>query len=142
MRVVADTNIVVSGLLWHGPPRQVLDRARRGEIHLFTSIELLEELEDVLQRKKFSRRLRLASVSPDYLVFGYANLTQLVRPATIEPVVLEDPDDDAVLACALAAQAQAIVSGDSHLLDLRRHREVSIYTAQQLLDLLTPSTSM
>ncbi|MGB9179188.1 MAG: putative toxin-antitoxin system toxin component, PIN family [Pyrinomonadaceae bacterium] len=62
MRVVADTNIVVSGLLWRGNPRRVMDAARDGIIELFTSVPLLEELEDVLSREKFAARLRAADV--------------------------------------------------------------------------------
>jgi len=54
MQVVADTNIVISGLLWRGNPRQILDAARDGIIGLFTSFMLLEELEDVLSREKFA----------------------------------------------------------------------------------------
>lgn len=54
MRAVADTNVVVSGLLWHGPPRQVLDAARNGVVSLFTSAELLAELEEVLSRESFA----------------------------------------------------------------------------------------
>ena len=63
MRVVADTNIVVSGLLWRGNPRRVLDAARDGIIELFTSPSLLEELEEVLSRKKFATRLEAANVA-------------------------------------------------------------------------------
>ena len=51
-RTVPDTNIVISGLLWRGNPRRVLDAARDGIIELYTSPVLLEELEDVLSRKK------------------------------------------------------------------------------------------
>jgi len=58
MQVVADTNIVVSGLLWRGNPRQILDAARDGIIGLFTSAMLLEELEDVLSREKFAALLQ------------------------------------------------------------------------------------
>ncbi len=57
MRVVADTNIVVSGLLWRGNPRRVLDAAREAAIELFTSAILLTELEDVLGRERFAKRL-------------------------------------------------------------------------------------
>jgi putative PIN family toxin of toxin-antitoxin system len=106
MRVVADTNVIVSGLLWKGNPRRVLDAARNGTIDLFTSAVLLTELEDVLNREKFARRLEFAGVSPHELVLGYAALASVIQPADIEPVVLADPDDDAVLACAIAAQAE------------------------------------
>ena len=56
MRVVADTNVIVSGLLWHGPSRQLLNAARQGTVELFTSGALLAELEEVLQREKFIKR--------------------------------------------------------------------------------------
>lgn len=110
MRVVADTNTIVSGLLWSGAPRHVLNAARTGRLQLFTSAELLVELEDVLQRQKFAQRLALAGISAHELVLGYAALATLVKPATIAPVIVADPDDDAVIACAIAARAEIIVS--------------------------------
>jgi putative PIN family toxin of toxin-antitoxin system len=130
---VADTNIVVSGLLWHGPPRDVLEAARAGEVRLFTTAVLLAELQDVLARPKFAERLKRAGVTSDELVVGYAALATVVQPASIEPVIVEDPDDDSVLACALAAQAEVIASGDSHLLQLSEYRQIRILTAPQLL---------
>ena len=133
MRVVADTNTVVSGLLWYGPPRQVLDAARTGMLTLSTSAPLLAELAEVLQRPKFAQRLAQANVTPHTLVFGYAALARLVVPAPIGPVVVADPDDDAVLACAVAAQAEVIVSGDRDLLALESYEGIPIITAAQLM---------
>ncbi len=63
MKVVLDTNTVISGLFWKGAPRQILDLARSGYISLFTSPELLAELEDVLARKKFAARLSAAQTT-------------------------------------------------------------------------------
>ena len=133
MRVVADTNIVVSGLLWRGNPRRILDAARAGDIQLFTTPVLLTELEDVLSREKFAARLAYAGAAPHDLVLGYAALASVIEPAEIEPVILADPDDDAVLACAVAAHGDAIVSGDSHLLDLKKYLDIRIMTAAELL---------
>jgi uncharacterized protein len=133
MRVVADTNTVVSGLLWHGAPRQVLDAARTGTLELYTSALLLAELADVLQRPKFAQRLTLAEVTPQTLVVGYAALARLIVPATIGVVVAADPDDDAILACAVAARAEVIVSGDSDLLHLASYEGIPIITAAQLI---------
>src|SRR5712691_7166996 len=133
MRVVADTNIVVSGLLWKGNPRRVLDAARDGAIELFTSAVLLTELEDVLNREKFAKRLASVQVSPHELVLGYAALASVIQPASIDPVILADPDDDAVLACGVAAQVEIIVSGDNHLLGLSSYRDIRILTAAELV---------
>lgn len=86
MRVVADTNIVVSGLLWRGNPRRILNAARAGDIQLFTTSVLLTELEDVLSREKFVARLASAGVMPHDVVLGYAALASVVEPAELEPV--------------------------------------------------------
>jgi predicted nucleic acid-binding protein len=77
---------------------QILDAARAGRITLFTTPVLLAELQDVLTRPKLARRLAQAGVDATTLVVGFAALAVLVRPANIPPVVLADPDDDAVLA--------------------------------------------
>lgn len=134
MKLVLDTNTVISGLLWKGAPRQVLDLARSGSISLFTSPELLAELEDVLGRKKFAARLRMAQVMVDELVYGYAALATTIRVAKIEPVIKADPDDDIVMACAVAAKAEIIASGDSHLLDLKEYEGIRILTVNQVLE--------
>lgn len=135
MRVVADTNIMVSGLLWRGRPRQILDAARDGVIELFTSAALLDELEEVLTREKFAALLEAANVTAHELVLGYAALATVIAVEEIGPVILADPDDDDdddVLACALAAQAEVIVSGDSHLLGVKQHHGVRILRAAEL----------
>jgi predicted nucleic acid-binding protein len=67
------------------------------------------------------------------LVLGYAALASVIEPAEIEPVVLADPDDDAVLACAVAAHSEVIVSGDRHLLDLKQYQDIRIVTAAEML---------
>ena len=133
MRVIADTNIVVSGLLWTGGPRLLLDAARAGVIELVTSPVLLEELADVLQRPKFADRLRQAHVSAMEVAEGYAMLATVVEPEAIEPVIDADPDDDHVLACAMAAAAEMIVSGDAHLLSLEEYGGMRIISVTQAL---------
>lgn len=133
MRVVADTNIVVSGFLWRGNPRLVLEAARDGLIELYTSGVLLDELEDVLSREKFAARLQAAGVGAHELVLGDGALAKVIEPAPLEPVVHADPDDDAVVACAISSLSEVIVSGDSHLLDLKRHENIRIVTAAALI---------
>ena len=139
MRVVADTNNIVSGLLWHGPSRQLLDAARQGWIGLFTSGALLAELEDVLQREKFLKRLAKANLQPRELVTGYAALATIVQPEPIAPVVLRDPDDDAVIACAKAADATYIVSGDGDLLTLKKYQGIEIVKVAEFISRMAQS---
>lgn len=133
MRAVLDTNVVASGLLWGGAPRQLLQAAREKKLQLYTSTILLLELTDILGRAKFARKLAAAQWSVDQLVERYALLTTAVHPAVIAPVILDDPDDDQVLACALAARAELIVSGDRHLLDLKAYQGAQIVRVAEVI---------
>ncbi len=141
MRVVADTNVVVSGMLWRGPSRSILDAAHAGTINLFTSAVLLSELEEVLGRDKFAPRIRSVGLTARGLTLDYAALATLVRPEPMQPIVLADPDDDFVLACAMAAKAEVIVSGDSHLRSLRTYEGVEILTAAECLSRISELSS-
>lgn len=132
MRVVADTNTVVSAFLWGGPPAAVLAAAREGRITLFTSPTLLAELEDVLSREKFAERIRRVGSTVAQMLAGYRALTTVVRPAAITPTA-RDPDDDQVLACATTAQAQLIVTRDKDLLDLCQYQGIPILASVDAL---------
>ncbi len=135
MRVVADTNTVVSAFLWGGLPAAVLTAAREGRISLHTSPSLLAELEEVLAREKFAARITQAGSTVAQMVTGYRALATPVRPAMIEPTT-RDPDDDHVLACALGAQAALIVTRDGDLLELGTFRDIRILAAREALDFI------
>jgi putative PIN family toxin of toxin-antitoxin system len=115
MRLVLDTNVVASALFWGGNPATLLDAAQLGEIEIFTSRPLLSELAGILVRSKFASLVSASGSSVEDLVLGYAALTTVVVPAQISLTIQADPADDEVLACALSAQADGIVSGDKHL---------------------------
>ncbi|MBI3009983.1 MAG: putative toxin-antitoxin system toxin component, PIN family [Candidatus Omnitrophica bacterium] len=126
MRVVADTNVLISGLLWLGKPHKIILAAESRRIALYTSPFLVDELLGVLARPKFKTRLIDLHVTVDELLVSLLDLAHLVRPTPIPPVVLDDPEDDHVLSCALAISAAYIVSGDSHLLKLISYRSIPI----------------
>lgn len=131
MRLVLDTNTVVSALLWRGTPHNLVNAVRARPAALFTSPILLAELEDVLTRKKLAATVVASGISPDQLMQRYRRIVTVIQPAPIPPTVLTDPDDDHVLACALAAKADLIVSGDRDLLTLKSFREIPIVTATE-----------
>ncbi len=133
MRLVVDTNIVASGLLWHGPSRRLMDLARSGEVALFTSAPLLDELARILARDRFRRKLQELSIDREELVLGYAELANVIAPALIGEVIKKDPSDDHVLACALAAGADLIVSGDPHLQNLKHYHRMPIVRDSEAL---------
>ena len=137
MRLVLDTNVVASGLLWNGIPSDSLDAAQIGEIELFTTTHLLAELAGILTRAKFAKALAATGLSREALVLGYAELAAIVQPAPIPLTIAADPSDDQVLACALAADAELIVSGDKHLLGLGgKYQGIPVVTPAQAVRMI------
>lgn len=132
MRLVLDTNIIISGLIWGGIPRQLLDCGQNGEITLFTSNLLLDELVTVLERKKFAQLLASKNITPAFLMQHYGMLAMSVKPKPIKRTV-RDIDDDMVLATALAAKADAIATGDNDLLVLHPWEGIQILNAADAL---------
>jgi len=138
VRVVLDTNALVSALLSpHGPPRRLLDDARAQVFELCSSPVLMAELLDVVSREKFAQRLAAAGLTPLGIVGEIRRLATMATPTDVPRVVADDPDDDHVLACALTAQADLIVSGDKHLLNLGgQYQGVAIVTPAQAVQLV------
>lgn len=136
MRIVADTNVVVSALLWGGKPREIFDAARNQRVTLYTSAVLIAELEEVLARPKFAQRIASIGSAPDALVAGYRALAGFVIPLALPYPGSDDPDDDHVIAAALGARADLIVSGDRDLLDLASYDRILIATPYQAVGML------
>jgi uncharacterized protein len=136
VRLVLDTNIVVAALLWHGPPSKLLQLGIERRCELATSPALIEELRRVLARRKFARPIAREALSADALVERYAALCELAVPLATPRTVRRDPDDDHVIACALAAEAHLIVTGDRDLLELTEHHGIRIVSASAALALI------
>jgi putative PIN family toxin of toxin-antitoxin system len=126
LRAILDTNVWLAGLLWHGPPHALLQHARAGTVSLVTSPALLAELADVIGRPKFDAILRRADTSREQLSAEVQRLAEVISPRPLQQPVCRDPDDDEVLALAIAAKAELIVSGDNDLLSLGSFEGVPI----------------
>lgn len=138
MRIVLDTNVVFSALLWRGTPYQLLKALhQQSSIQLYSSTVLLEEFADVLTRPAASTRLAAIGRTAQDIMADYIEAIQLTEPLDVPRIVTHDPDDDEVLACALAAKANLIVSGDrQHLLPLGNYQGIDIVTPTQALQLI------
>jgi len=137
MKLVVDTNILVSAFLWQGTPGRLVEMAGEKECDLFTSRVLLDELADVLQRKKLEKQVLATGLTAIQLLRNYQKLSTTVTARRLAQQVSRDADDDAVLACALAVQADLIVSGDADLLVLKQFEGIRIVTPAQAVKMIS-----
>ena len=118
MKVIIDTNVFISGVFFSGPTYKILEAWRDGKVQLVVSREILQEYQRVLET--------LGEEFPGVDVSGILELLTvkselIAAPALIEAVCV-DPDDDKILACALASKVKHIISGDKHPLKVSGYR--------------------
>lgn len=132
MKVVVDTNVVISGVFFGGNPGRVLEAWRDGKIELFVSAEVLDEYRRVGERleDQFPR----VSLAP-FLALVLANAT-IVEPAVLPKPVSRDPNDDPFIACAVAGNCDANISGDRHLLEISGYEGIEVLTPRQLIEVI------
>ena len=135
MRIVLDTNILISGIISsQGAPRRLLNAARAQHFAFCSSDTLLAELLGVLEREKFATRLTHAGLTPAGIVNELRSLAEIViTPTNASRVVPGDADDDHVIAAAFFTRAELIVSGDVHLLSLKQYQDIAIVNAGEAL---------
>ncbi len=136
VRVVADTNVLVSAVIADGKPRELLRLCIRGDIELVLSPGILDEVRDVLHRPKFS----FEAEEVHRVLRALVRTGRIVETRSSFEAVEADPDDDMVIHAAVDGGADVIVSGDGHLLGLERCRGVRIRPVAAFLeDLEAPS---
>ena len=128
-RLVLDSNVLISALLFGGKPRDILDLAIKELIEVAISDDILEEIKEVLEGKKFQFPKRIVGA----LIREIQELADYVEPEEKIEAVPEDPEDNRVLECAVESGANIIVSGDSHLLALQSFGQVKIMNPDEVL---------
>ncbi len=128
-KFVFDTNVWISGLLWNGAPRKLIERTIQGSIQVAISPILLQELYDLLTRPKFG----LGEITVHRYIKEVEDICVLVSPKIVDKVVIADPDDDHVIACAVEFDAEIIATGDEHLLALRGYLGVRCLSPAEVL---------
>jgi len=130
MKIVLDTNVLVSGIFFSGPPADILRAWSRGKFRLVLSPEILDEYTRV--------SAELAEKFPDINIRRILDLvvvrSEVCSPAALPQQVCEDPHDDKFFAAALDSRAKIIISGDKHLLRVSGYQGVSVLTPRQFLE--------
>ena len=134
--VVLDTNVLISAFLFGGAPREIVELIVAGVIDCSLSPVILDEVRGVLKRPKFGLSPRQVMS----LVEELGSLCEVVNPSASIHKVIADPDDDRVLECAVEARADVIVSGDIHLLELGKYKNILILNPSGLLQAIRENT--
>ena len=131
MKIVLDTNIFISAFLWGGKPREVLERVIEGKDILYISRPMIAELIEILRRPKFK-------VDDEHLELFIREIEDIAEMVTVKErirALCRDVDDNAIVECAVAANAEYLISGDDDLLSLGTYRKIRIVTAGSYLEL-------
>lgn len=132
LRIVLDTNILVSGVLYIGKPKRVIDLALDGKVEIMSSVKIIEEFKRVIARDKF----KLSKSEQEDKINFIIRLSHMILVKSKFKVVKDDPSDDMFINAAYDGNASYIVSGDHHLKDLKEFAGIKIVTANQLLELI------
>ncbi len=133
LRIVADTNIDISALFWRGNPYKLIHLCFEGKAKLVVSKPIIEELERVLLTgEKFRMEREDVAMYSRIILIN----SDLVAPNFTLKVIEKDPADDRILECAVEGEADYLVSGNKHLLEVKEFQGIKIITAKQLLDII------
>lgn len=130
MKIVLDANIFVSALFWGGNPRIVLERAINKTDELFISKEIIDEIEEVIGRPKF----HAGKDEIEYYIKSIEEISNKIVPKNKIRKGSRDMTDNKYIECAITADANYIISGDTHLLELKNYKNIKIVTAKEYLE--------
>jgi uncharacterized protein len=138
VKIVLDTNIIISGILYKGNSFEVLKMVEEGKVLAISNLDILNEVFDALKRDKFSKRIISLKIRYDDLFGKIVNLLKIIR--TSDDVILKrsefcrDKDDNKFIKCAISSESRYIVSGDHDLLIMKSIRNIKIMTAAEFLE--------
>jgi putative PIN family toxin of toxin-antitoxin system len=140
MRVVIDTNVWISGLLFGGNPQKIIALGKSKQITIICSLPLLNEIIETLNYSKFEKRLLKLGITAESLLSSAYSYMEICPIREIEPIAnLRDTDDLKIIATAVTNKAIVIVSGDSDLLVLHQYQGILIMTAKDFLEKYFPN---
>jgi hypothetical protein len=133
-KVVLDTNIVISAAISEdGNPAKIFEMLLLEEITNFTTDQIISEIRDVMSRHKITQRLSLVEVG--FIIDNFERFSKKITPNETIDKVKDDPADNKILECAVAASANYIITGDEHLLKIREFRETKIVSPAEFISL-------
>jgi len=132
MKIILDANIFISSFFWGGNPKKVVERVITGIDDLFITKEIIEELEDVVKRPKF----HADNDRINYFINAVEEISNKITPQKLIKGGSRDIKDNKYIECGIAANADFIISGDIHLLELKKYKNIKIVNVKDYLDIV------
>jgi putative PIN family toxin of toxin-antitoxin system len=132
MKIVLDANVFISSFFWGGNPRIIVERVIAGTDELFITKEILDEIEDVIGRPKFH-------ASKDMIHYLINSIEEIGNKITAKKRVKNgsrDKSDNKYIECGMTANVDYVISGDIHLLELKKYENIKIVTAKDYLEIV------
>ncbi len=132
MKLVLDTNIYISAFLWGGKPKEILERAIEGKDEVFISRAIKDEIFEVLKRPRF----KVNETAIEALIREIEDISELVIVTERIERLCRDIDDNAIIECAVGAEAEYLITGDNDLLVLKSYRKIKIVNISEYLRII------
>lgn len=136
LKLVLDTNTIVSAFFWEGNEAELLRKIEQGKAKVYITREILKEVEQVIKRPKFNQVMKTAGLTPEQIIQKIVSLSHLVIAPRITVKVCRDEKDNKFLECAESARVDYIISGDEDLLVLKEYNGIPIARTWSILRLL------
>ena len=136
LRVVLDTNVWVSAIIWGGPPAIIIRAAEDERILIIVSEAIVEEIVHILDYHRLREIYEEAGLKREELVEAILRISRVVEVKTGLNIVQEDSSDNKFLECAMDGGADYVVSGDDHLLRIGHYQRIRIVSVKQFLEIL------
>lgn len=137
MRVVLDTNVLISSTFWSGASSQIIDKIENKEIELVLSKEIIEEFSAVLQYEEIQMKVRDKDLEMKRTIDKIISMSIIVEPIFSLDIIKEDSDDNKIIMCAVEGKADYIISQDNHLLRLGSFAGISILTPEEFIKIIS-----
>ena len=123
-------------MLWGGKPAEIIKAAEHGKVRLATSEEIVREISQVLNYPKLRKVYEAEGMCHEELIEAVLKIVRFVQVTRRVKVVLEHPEDDKFIECALEAKADYVVSGDKHLLNVGNYKKIQVVSVNEFLRVL------
>ncbi len=133
MRIVADTNVLISATFWKGDSFKIIEKVENKEIELIISKEIIEEYANVLNYEEIREKVKTKSLAARFTIGAIIGMATIVQPKEKVDIIKEDSDDNKFLEAALEGKADFIIGQDNHLLKIREFKGIKILKPEEFL---------